>query len=82
MSKNEENPYLVRPLLTVKDICEVLGCGRTYVQSLFVSTDPVKNLPSVLLGNKRKVRPKEFHEWLERNTDRAIDQLEAAEAAA
>lgn len=51
-------------LLTPQEISKKLGVHVNHVYQLFREEDPVKRIPSALIGKRRKVRAKDFATWL------------------
>jgi excisionase family DNA binding protein len=49
--------------LTVADLCEVLGIGRTLAYQLIVE----RTIPAVRIGRAIRVRKADVEEWLEEN---------------
>jgi excisionase family DNA binding protein len=49
--------------LTVADLCEVLGIGRTLAYQLIAE----RTIPAVRIGRAIRVRKADIEEWLEEN---------------
>ena len=57
------NTLATKEWLTVADLCEVLGIGRTLAYQLIAE----RTIPAVRIGHAIRVRKADVEEWLEEN---------------
>lgn len=60
--------YSSEKLLSIKELQELIGCGRNKVYQIIAS----KTLPAIQIGKQYYVPQTEYEKWISRNLHRQI----------
>ena len=60
------NTFQREKLLKVKDVQEIIGCGKSRAYELFQQ----KDFPKIVIGKRYYILESEFYGWLKRYTGR------------
>jgi excisionase family DNA binding protein len=63
-----------RILLTIKEVCQVTGLGRSTVYLLMGSGE----LPRVRIGSSVRIHRAALEAWIERKAEEAVEEAEAS----